>query len=92
MKNICLTSVCQVRLSAIAAGLAGCLPLIVLFGAISVSFTSQAQGLSLGGAQNISPQDLNALKSSMGMGGLGLSGASGAGANFFGPSMGGASQ
>ena len=90
MKNICLTSVRQVRSRAIAAGLAGCLPLIALLAAISVSFSSQAQGLSLGGTQNISPQDLNVLKSTMGMGGSGLSGASGAGANFFGPSMGGA--
>ena len=90
MKNICLTSVRQVRSRAIAAGLAGCLPLIALLGAISFSFSSHAQGLSLGGAQSLSPQDLNALKSSMGMGGLGLSGTSGAGANFFGPSMGGA--
>jgi protein involved in polysaccharide export with SLBB domain len=90
MKNICQTSVRQVRSRAIVAVLTGCLPLIVLLASISVSFTSQAQGLSLGGAQNISPQDLNTLKSSMGMGGLGLSGSSGAGANFFGPSMGGA--
>jgi protein involved in polysaccharide export with SLBB domain len=90
MKNICLTSVRQVRSRAIAAGLAGCLPLIVLLASISFSFTSQAQGLSLGGAQNISPQDLSALKSSMGMGDLGLSGGSGAGANFFGSGMGGA--
>ncbi len=37
----------------------------------------------MGGVQNISPQDLNALKSSMGMGGLGLGAASGGG-NFFG--------
>jgi protein involved in polysaccharide export with SLBB domain len=90
MKNICLTSICKVRSSAIAAGLAGCLPLIVLLASIGVGFSAQAQGISLGGAQNISAQDLNALKSSMGMGGLGLSGASGLGANFFGPSMGGA--
>jgi hypothetical protein len=90
MKNICLTFVRQVRSRAIAAGLAGFLPLIALLASISVSFTSQAQGLSLGGAQNISSQDLNALKSSMGMGGLGLSGGSGAGANFFGSGMGGA--
>ncbi len=37
----------------------------------------------MGGLQNISPEDLNALKSSMGMGGLGL-GATSGGANFFG--------
>jgi hypothetical protein len=72
MKNICLTSVRQVRSRAIAAGLTGCLPLIALLASINVSFTAQAQGLSLGGSQNISPQDLNALKSSMGRGGLAL--------------------
>jgi protein involved in polysaccharide export with SLBB domain len=92
MKNICLTFVHQVRSRAIAAGLAGCLPLIALLASIGVGFSAQAQGLSLGGAQNISPQDLNALKSSMGMGGLGLSGASGAGANFFGSGMGGGAK
>ncbi len=90
MKNICLTFVRRVRSRVIAASLAGCLPMIAVLASIGVGFSAQAQGLSLGGAQNISPQDLNALKSSMGMGGLGLSGASGAGANFFGPSMGGA--
>ncbi len=37
----------------------------------------------MGSVQNISPQDLNALKSSMGMGGLGL-GATSGGGNFFG--------
>ena len=91
MKNICLTSVRQVRSCAIAASLAGCLHLIVLVASFSFSFTSNAQGLSLGGAQNLSPQELNALKSSMGMGGLGLSGGSGSGANFFGSGMGGVS-
>ena len=42
----------------------------------------QAQSLSLAGAQNSSPQDLNALKSSMGMGGLGLAGTT-TGNSFF---------
>jgi protein involved in polysaccharide export with SLBB domain len=61
----------------------------ILFGLLaltisaSVSVSAMSQGLSMGGVQNISPQDLNALKSSMGMGGLGL-GASTGGANFFG--------
>jgi protein involved in polysaccharide export with SLBB domain len=90
MKNICEIFVRHVKSCAIAAALAGYLPMMAILASISVSLNTQAQGISLGGAQNISPQDLNALKSSMGMGGLGLSGASGAGANFFGPSMGGA--
>jgi protein involved in polysaccharide export with SLBB domain len=51
--------------------------------AASVSFSVLAQGLSMGGGQNISPQDLNVLKSSMGMGALGL-GATTSGGNFFG--------
>ena len=41
----------------------------------------------MGGVQNISSQDLNALKSSMGMGGLGL-GATSGGGNFFGQGSG----
>ena len=61
----------------------------ILFGllkltiAASVSVSALSQGLSMGGVQNISPQDLNALKSSIGMGGLGL-GATTGGGNFFG--------
>ena len=61
----------------------------ILFGFLTltisalVSVSALSQGLSMGGVQNISPQDLNALKSSMGMGGLGL-GATSGGANFFG--------
>jgi protein involved in polysaccharide export with SLBB domain len=61
----------------------------ILFGLLAltisalVSVSALSQGLSTGGVQNISPQDLNALKSSMGMGGLGLGAASGGG-NFFG--------
>ena len=50
--------------------------------------SSQAQGLSLEGAQSISPQGLNALKSSMGLSGLGL-GASSGGGNFFSSGMSG---
>ena len=53
---------------------------VIIF--VSVTFSALAQGFSMGGVQNISPQDLNALKSSMGMGGLGLGGTT-AGGNFF---------
>ena len=89
MKIICKIAFVQLWSSAMATGLASCLSLMALLASIGVSVNSQAQGLSLGGVQNLSPQDLNALKGSMGMGGLGLTGASGAGANFFGSGMGG---
>ena len=58
------------------------LSLAVALSALISPVIVQAQGLTLGGAQSLSPQDLNALKSSMGMGGFGL-GASSVGGNFF---------
>jgi protein involved in polysaccharide export with SLBB domain len=51
---------------------------------LSLSVTVQAQGLS--GLQNLSPQDINALKNSVGANGLGL-GVSSGGANFFSQGM-----
>jgi len=86
MKHSSGLSTKQVAKPATLFGLASFLGLSISFviglGAISAPFNIQAQGLSLGGAQSLSPQDLNALKSSMGMGGLGL-GASSGGGNFF---------
>lgn len=86
MKHISELSTKQVAKPANSFGLAGLFGLSISFviglGAITAPFKIQAQGLSLGGAQSLSPQDLNALKSSMGMGGLGL-GASSGGGNFF---------
>jgi protein involved in polysaccharide export with SLBB domain len=62
----------------------------ILFGLLTLTISASltvsalAQGLTLGG-QNISPQDLSALKNNSGMGGLGLGlGTTSVGANFFG--------
>ena len=86
MKHISELSTKQVAKPATSFGLAGfwglSMSFVIGLGAILAPFNVQAQGLSLGGAQSLSPQDLNALKSSMGMGGLGL-GASSGGGNFF---------
>jgi protein involved in polysaccharide export with SLBB domain len=58
--------------------------LLTLFISASLSVSALSQGLTLGG-QNISPQDLSALKNNSGMGGLGLGlGATTGGGNFFG--------
>lgn len=56
--------------------------ILALLASLTLPASIYAQGMSLGGVQSLSPQDLNALKSSMGMGGLGL-GASSGGGNFF---------
>lgn len=86
MKHISELSTKQVVKPATSSVLAGFLGLSMSFviglGASTAPLNIQAQGLSLGGAQSLSPQDLNALKSSMGMGGLGLGAYSGGG-NFF---------
>lgn len=86
MKHFFKLSTIQVAKPATSFVLAGFLGLSISFviglGAITAPFNIQAQGLSLGSAQSLSPQDLNALKSSMGMGGLGL-GVSAGGGNFF---------
>jgi protein involved in polysaccharide export with SLBB domain len=87
MKHISELTSIQVVKHAMSSGIAGLLGLSFTFviglGTLSTTINTQAQGLSLGGAQSLSPQDLNALKSSVGTVGLGF-GASSIGSNFFG--------
>jgi protein involved in polysaccharide export with SLBB domain len=82
MKQVCEITVGKAKSLVCRLGKASYLPLLVTLASLAVSFGSQAQGLSLGGVQSLSPQDLNALRNSMGIGGLGL-GASSGGGNFF---------
>ena len=86
MKHISDLTTKQVAKRTTSFGLTGLIGLSTSFviglWAITAPSNLQAQGLSLGGAQSLSPQDLNGLKSSLGMGGLGL-GASSGGGNFF---------
>jgi len=92
MRNNINPLIKQVEKKTTSIGLNGLLgmslSLAISLCAIAAPFSSQAQGLSLGGPQSIGSQDLNALKSSMGTSGLGL-GASSGGGNFLSSGMSG---
>jgi protein involved in polysaccharide export with SLBB domain len=90
MKQVCEIYFGKFSCLAVQLGKAIHLPVLAILASLTVSFSSQGQGLSLGGAQSLNPQDINGVKSSMGMSGLGLGGSFGGG-NFFSSVMSGPS-